>query len=239
MRLSLNQIRLDGGTQPRTALNVECIARYERDMREGVQFDPIEVVYDGAEYWCWDGFHRCNAARRAGLQDIEANITQGTLDDAQWLSVGANKRHGLPRSNADKMQAVCVALRHPMGAELSDGAIAEHVGVSQPFVGKVRRSIAATHNGFVSPARTGRDGRTINTAKIGKGKRRDPHVPSRRMAARVQKPTRVPSPMEKMTALTMPHNPVMGARTLIEVFDADYLRILADELSSHLKGIER
>jgi hypothetical protein len=125
-----------------------------------------------------------------------------------------------------------------MGAELSDGAIAQHVGVSQPFVSKVRRSVAATQNGFVSPARTGLDGRTINTAKIGKTRRRDPHAPSRHMAARVQKPVRAPNSMDKMTTLSMPHNPVMGARTLIEVFDADYLRILADEISSHLKGIE-
>ena len=83
--------------------------------------------------------------------------------------------------------------------------------------------------------RVGRDGRTINTAKIGGSKRRDPHTPSRHMAGRVRKPTLAPSPKEKMTALSMPHNPVMAARTLIEVFDADYLRVLADEICGHLK----
>jgi hypothetical protein len=62
--------------------------------------------------------------------------------------------------------------------------------------------------------------------------------PSRRMASRIQNPTRAPSPVERMTALSMPHNPVMGARTLIEVFDADYLRALVDEITSYLKELE-
>ena len=57
------------------------------------------------------------------------------------------------------------------------------------------------------------------------------------MAARIEQPTRAPTPLPKMTALSMPHDPVMGARTLIEVFDADYLRSLVGEISNHLKGL--
>jgi hypothetical protein len=92
----------------------------------------------------------------------------GTQQDAQWYSYSANQTHGLRRTNADKAKAVKAALAHPNGAKMSDGAIAEHVGVSQPFVGKHRAAINPTHNGYQSPARTGRDGRTINTAGIGK-----------------------------------------------------------------------
>lgn len=114
------------------------------------------------------------------------------------------------------------------GEDDCDKARAEHTSVRR----EQRTSLPSPR------PRTGLDGRTINTAKIGKSKRRDPRTPSRHMAGRVQKPTRVPSPKEKMTTLSMPHNPVMAARTLIEVFDVDYLRILADEISSHLKGIE-
>ena len=78
-----------------------------------------------------------------------------------------------------------------------------------------------------------------NTANIGKSPKRAAHgKPSRRMAGRVQQPTRAPNPVVKMTALSMPHNPVMGARTLIEVFDVEYLRALVIELSNHLKGLE-
>ncbi len=42
-----------------------------------------------------------------------------------------------------------------------------------------------------------------------------------------------------MTTVTLPHNPVMGARTLIEVFDNEYLRAVVEELARHLKGIAR
>ena len=41
-----------------------------------------------------------------------------------------------------------------------------------------------------------------------------------------------------MTALSMPHNPVMGARTLIEVFDPDYLRAVAEEIATYLNELK-
>jgi len=108
----------------------------------------------------------------------------------------------------------------------------------QPVELPAPKSAAARH-------RKGRDGRTINTAKIGTARknkpdrgRGSPAKPSRHMASRIHQPTRAPSLLEKMTTVTLPHNPVMGARTLIEVFDVDYLRALVTELSNHLKGAE-
>jgi hypothetical protein len=40
-----------------------------------------------------------------------------------------------------------------------------------------------------------------------------------------------------MRALNMPRDPVMGARTLIELFDATYLRALVVFLTKHLEGV--
>jgi len=40
-----------------------------------------------------------------------------------------------------------------------------------------------------------------------------------------------------MRALNMPQDPVMGARTLIELFDATYLRALVAFLTKHLEGV--
>ena len=80
-----------------------------------------------------------------------------------------------------------------------------------------------------------------NTTQIGKssraasGKRRNGAT---RTTLQIHKPVRAPSLMEKMTAVTLPHNPVMGAMTLIDVFDVVYLRVLVEELSKHLKGLE-
>lgn len=60
------------------------------------------------------------------------------------------------------------ALKHPNGAKKSDHQIAGHVGVSQPMVTKYRQQLSATNKDYQSANRTGRDGRTINTANIGK-----------------------------------------------------------------------
>lgn len=60
------------------------------------------------------------------------------------------------------------ALRHPKGAKLSDRQIAEHCGVSHATVIKIRAELESTGQIDQSPTRTGRDGRTINVANIGK-----------------------------------------------------------------------
>ena len=186
----------------------------------------LTVVYDGTDYWCWDGFHRCRAAQLLGWSEIDAHVTQGTLADAQWLSAGANKRHGLPRSIADKARAVRTALTHPNGAEMSDGAIADHVGVSQPFVGKIRKQLAATHNAFESTVRKGRDGRTINTARIGEAQRRKfprprsaaEYADARRAGLKVRRP-------DSLIKLELPNNNVTNcAYDLLQYFTFKYLQ---------------
>lgn len=237
MKLALEKIRLDGGTQPRESLNPECIIKYAADFRAGVEYDPIEIVHDGSHYWCWDGFHRCHAAKKAGLAEIEANVTPGTLDDARWLSFGANKKHGLPRNNRDKAKAVREAMKHPNGAGLSDNQIARHVGVSQPFVGKIRKQLAATYNRYKSSVRTGRDGRTINTAKIGKRPSKPWKSNGRKTAtSQVYTPIRGHSKPLRMIPLQFcPENPHTAAATLIELFPQSFLEALVQELTQHLQ----
>ena len=170
--------------------------------------------------------------RRAGLKDIEANVTQGTLEEAKWLSVSANKRHGLPRSNHDKVRAVRTALQHPKGAKSSDSAIAKHVGVSQPFVGKVRSELAVTYNGYKSTARTGRDGRTIDTAKIGKRQRRKTQKP--RSAAEFLEARRngFSGRPTSLVKLELPNNHVHNcAYDLLRHFTFEYLQKVFQEIN--------
>jgi len=64
----------------------------------GDEFPPVQVVYDGAEYWLWDGFHRLHARKRNGLYTVPAIVRQGTRRDAVLLSVGANATHGFRRT---------------------------------------------------------------------------------------------------------------------------------------------
>jgi hypothetical protein len=87
-----------------------------------------------------------------------------------------------------------------------------------------------------SRPRSGRDGRTINTANIGKNRRGSEHNGCGSL--RPFQPVREAVPMEKMTALSMPHNPAMGAMALISVFDRQYLRSLIAEITRYLKENE-
>jgi len=145
MKLDPKTIRIDGGTQPRAALLIDVMEDYAEDMRQGDEFPPITVFFDGKEYWLADGFHRVGAALRARPDDpIEAEVIQGTQSDAQWYSFGVNKAHGLRRKKEDKERAVRAALDHPKGLDLSDQQIAAHVGVTPPTVAKYRRELAST-----------------------------------------------------------------------------------------------
>jgi hypothetical protein len=166
--IPMSRIRLDGGTQPRTALNFEVVEDYSAAMGAGAQFPPVAVFYDGTDYWLADGFHRVKAAYAAGHDTIECEVRQGRLEDAQWYSFSANKTNGLRRTTKDKQRAVKAALLHPNGAVLSDHQIARHVGVDQKTVTNWRHELQATEEIPQSNNRTGSDGRTINVANIGR-----------------------------------------------------------------------
>ena len=236
-KLTLDSIRLDGGTQPRARLNDERVAEYTENLQAGVVFPPVEVCYDGHEYWLWDGFHRVHAARAAGLVEIDATVVPGTQADAQWLSYGANKAHGLLRSNEDKQRAVRAALAHPKAESLSNRQIAEHCGVSEITIRRHRGEAESTATMSQSTLRTGRDGRTINTAKIGKtaGKTSKRSAP-RAAAPDAFKPVLGHSNPAPMVPLSLPReNPQMAAGTLIELFDRTWLAALVERISAHLQ----
>jgi ParB-like chromosome segregation protein Spo0J len=157
MQIALADLRLDGGTQPRQAIDYTLVSDYADHLRAGAIFPSVVAFYDGSDYWLADGFHRVKAAREAGLSAIDAAVEQGTREDAVWFSCGANQSHGLRRQHTDKRRAVVTALRHPKSAGLSDRAIAEHCGVSRELVGEVRRELAPPSLSE-SDKRTGVDG---------------------------------------------------------------------------------
>ncbi len=123
--------------------------------------------------------------------EIAADVRAGTRRDAVLYAAQANASHGLRRTNADKQRAVRALLEDPEWSQWSDGEIARKCAVSQPFVSGLRRDFAPerhsvivrlpdsptedeedelTHNRYESTpvVRKGADGRTINTANIGK-----------------------------------------------------------------------
>jgi hypothetical protein len=168
--LKIDVIRTDGATQPRAAIDFEAVFDYMDAMSDGAEFPPVVVFYDGTSYWLADGFHRVKAAEQAGFEEIACELHQGTQQEAQWYSFGANKTNGLRRTNDDKQRAVRAALAHPKGVGLSDRQISSHVGVDHKTVGAWREKLEGTGEIPQSAQRTGRDGRTTNSA----GNRRHP-----------------------------------------------------------------
>jgi len=236
--LDLSSIRIDGDTQPRLAIDQAVVAEYAAALEAGAEFPAVRVVSDGAANWLVDGFHRYFAHRRLNRVQIKAEVATGLLEVAQWVSLGANKAHGLRRTNQDKAKAVIKALK--MKPEMSDGAIAEHVGVATNTVCKYRHSI--------DDARKLRENKSLTRQnpglqiadlprRVGLDGKKYPAKPT--ISSKAFTPIRESTKPTPMTALSMPHDPVMGARTLIELFKPDYLRALIAHLSDHLKGISQ
>ena len=140
--VDITRIRLDGGTQRREALyDKATIDEYFDAVEAGAKFPPITVVDDGSSLWLVDGFHRHAVAMRRNQRTIDANVREGTLEEAQWLACAANS--GLARTHGDKRCAVRAALQHSRSKDMSDRALAAYCGVGHQLVGTIRREMSA------------------------------------------------------------------------------------------------
>lgn len=177
--LPIHAIRRNGGTQVRAQTDWLIVDDYAQAMKDGAIFPPIVVYFDGSEYWLSDGFHRVEAAERAGLTEIAADVRRGTQRDAILHACSANAAHGLRRTNADKRRAVETLLRDEEWARWSDGEIARRCQVSDRFVSSMRKELSP--NGSEITTRTvQRNGTTYtqNTTNIGKPATPAPHPPT-------------------------------------------------------------
>lgn len=139
--LPIAGIRRDGGTQIRVALDEETVAEYTRAIKAGATLPPVTVYSDLEHYWLSDGFHRIEAATRAGLTSIEAETRSGSQRDAILAACGANAAHGLRRSNADKRRAVETLLADPEWQKWTDRAIAKVANVDKGTVAARRAEL--------------------------------------------------------------------------------------------------
>lgn len=158
VNLQLKQLRTDGGTQIRAEMDAEHIARlsevYANAKRQEDLPPPPIAFHDGKDYWAVDGFHRLAGAEDSGVKSIIVDVRQGTLRDAiLWAVSPANPNRGprgLPIRNEDKRRMVQLLLRDPEWVHWSDRQIAEHCGVSHPFVGDVRAEMYPRPSGNIS-----------------------------------------------------------------------------------------
>lgn len=137
-RVALSDIRTDGGTQMRDAINVDTVREYAECID---QLPPIVTFFDGIDHWIGDGFHRYHAHHKADHATIEVDARSGTKRDAILYAVAANASHGLRRTNADKRKAVRALLDDDEWAQWSDREIARRCGVGNKFVSDLRNTM--------------------------------------------------------------------------------------------------
>lgn len=165
--LNIVNIRIDGGTQARVALNQEVVKDYSEKMRDGEKFPEIIVFFDGSDYWLADGFHRYFATKSNATVSIDCDVRTGTLSDATLFAFGANGKRGLSMSAEDNRNVIYAMLRHPDWSKWTNAAIAKHVGVSKMTVGRVKATMEIKEEGGVKKF-TDKHGNesTIDTDKL-------------------------------------------------------------------------
>lgn len=160
-RVPLANVDLDPKIHTRAELDAKRVESYAKLLKakEPARFPPVVLYFDGTTYWVADGYHRCHAHLKAELADIEAIVHQGGSRDA--FLAGLAYDQGAPKSREDKRQNVLKALADPEWAKWSNRVIARHCGVSDPFVGKLRK------NPPVSPDSEKIRGANVSTSSLG------------------------------------------------------------------------
>ena len=137
-KVSLNDIRIDGGTQGRVLIDQPTVYIYIDCMKSGDIFPPMLTMFDGTIHWLVDGFHRYHAYKILGMKEVSIDYKAGTQEEAQVLSFGVNGKHGKPRTNEDKRKVVEEALVHILKKDKRTSEIAKICDVSQSFVASIR-----------------------------------------------------------------------------------------------------
>ena len=234
--LNLDEIRIDGGTQPRIAIDEKTVADYAELLAAGTEFPPAVAFFDGATYWLADGFHRYFANKRIKCDYLQAEIHKGIQRDAVLYSVGANAAHGMPRSNHDKRKAVLTLLEDKEWSQWSDSEIAKRCGVSHDMANRLRKSILSEKDSMKSGEtssrsfihhKTGKPTK-MKTTRIGSTKRR------RGVGKPAFQPVRKAIPALAQTNINLPHDPDYGARAIVSAMGSEYAHALVNSLTKFL-----
>lgn len=140
--IKIKDIVIDAGTQQREKINDEIVAEYSEAMKCGAQFPAVTVFFNSIGYYLADGFHRYFACKSAGIDELLADVHEGTKRDAILFSAGVNGTHGIRLTNADKRRSVFILLNDDEWSQWSNRDIAKHCKVGHSFVDKLRKEIS-------------------------------------------------------------------------------------------------
>lgn len=171
MKLAIDQIRRDPRTQPRNHIDHEVAERYRDAMAEGDQFPPVTVFFDETDYWLADGWHRVQAAMLLDWTEIEVEVHEGGLREAEWFSFSVNATHGYPRGKDDVGHILSRIFKDPEWSAKPLREIQRHTAVPWTTVRRHHDRFASGPVAQIKPAEreVTRGGMTfrMNTTNIG------------------------------------------------------------------------
>ena len=141
--ISIDEVKETYEAQARAAICEKTVAEYADAMSKGIIFPAITVFADSIEFIIADGHHRYLAAKKIGAKKIEVILEPGSVRDAILFSVGANAKHGLRRTLADRRKAVTILLQDEEWTMWSNSKIAEKCCCSVELVARIRQEIGA------------------------------------------------------------------------------------------------
>lgn len=185
VKVAIANIRLDGSTQSRVAMNQDVIDDYAEKMKAGAKFPAIHLFFDPTlgepekyQYFIGDGNHRVRAAIQAELEFIDAELHTGSERAAMLYSFGSNGDHGMGRSTADIDFSIKRMLLDPEWVTWSDRAIADKIKLNHhDRVSKMRKAMVLSGEiRQIDERRYERGGQThtMKTANIGTNGHSDP-----------------------------------------------------------------
>jgi hypothetical protein len=140
-QLALKNITADPSLQMRAkGLDEKLVGEYAEAMENGAEFPPAVVYHDNTgTNWLSQGFHRHAAALKAKQTTITVEMRSGNRNDAILDAASGNATHGLRRTNADKRRSASQVLT--AFPDMPNSQIADIVGVSDTFVGDVKKTL--------------------------------------------------------------------------------------------------
>ncbi|WOO43133.1 ParB/RepB/Spo0J family partition protein [Rubellicoccus peritrichatus] len=158
----LTSITADSAFQIRAKMDSKWIKELSELYKAGATIDPVTVYVTNRrdpDFLLVDGFHRFEAAKKAGQKSISVKVIEGSRADAMKAALGANVRHGIQRTNADKRRAAEVAIKE--FPDLSTAELARICGVSWTCIDNTKQEFQSSSiEGSESEKAIGRDGKS-------------------------------------------------------------------------------
>ena len=147
------QVRLNG-------VNNDTVEQYEAELAAGAQFPPLVCFrVENGDLLLVDGYHRYEAYKRLGVEEAEAEVLEGSYEDAlDYTRFEANRTNGQRLSRADLWALVEAVVVDPRYFEQSDHQLAKLCRCTGPTVAAARQRV-----GLSPEQRTGADGKVRST----------------------------------------------------------------------------